>query len=212
MTTTFTARLAAGLGTAAIALILQRSAFADEAAAPAQAAPPRPAPAAQAPAADPMKAGREAMAARHAEHMKQMQARQEEMRERAAAQGIEIPEPPAPPEPPKWMSYEEMQAMMRDQGVDLPPLPALPELPRAPAEMPPMPMGGLSPAEGKHVLDIISAMTPEQQDACFALSRWHAASRMPPPPAPMGFQGRPYGPGYGPAQGVPYPPMAAPHQ
>jgi len=72
-------------------------------------------------------------------------------------------------------------------------------------------MGGLSAEENQHVLDVISAMTPEQQDACFALSRWHAAGQMPPPP-PMGFQGRPYGLGYGPPQGVPYLRLAPPRQ
>jgi hypothetical protein len=230
MTSNITARLAAALGTLTVALALHQPVLAEEASAPAaeataaeaQAAeavaapePAAEAPAAAAPAAEPAEAARAAMEARRAEHMARMQAHQEAMRERAAAQGIDIPPPPAPPEPPQWLSYEEMQAMMKAQGIELPPLGAMDQPPEAGAEMPlmpPMPMGGMGPEEMQRVLDVIAAMTPEQQDACFAFSRWQAGAVMPRPRPPMGYGQRAVAPGYGPSRGPAYPPMRMPHR
>jgi hypothetical protein len=178
----------------------------------------------QAPA-DPAQAARAAMEARHAERMARMEAHQKAMRERAAAQGIEMPEPPPMPESPRWMSYEEMKAEMERRGIDMPPPPGTAATgeasesaatAQAPTMAPPMMtvpgMGPMDAGELKQMFDVIGAMTPEQQQACFGLSRWHAATLMQPtmgPPMqvrPMGPRpgyGPGFAPGFGPGQGIP---------
>lgn len=62
-----------------------------------------------------------------------------------------------------------------------------------------MPLASVHAEEQKRMFDIIQAMTPEQQQACFALSRWQSASMRPPMPprGPMMQPGRAYGPGPG---------------
>jgi hypothetical protein len=116
------------------------------------------------------------------------------------------------------MSYEEMQAMMRRQGVDLPPLAPTAARSQGTAETPPglslAALGNMSSEEVKRVFDVIGAMTPAQQDACFALSRWQAAvapSALALQP-PLGFPQRRLGPVYGPLPGAPAQPMMAPRQ
>jgi hypothetical protein len=164
-------------------------------------------------AAERINAARAAMEARHAEHMARMETRREEMRERAAAQGIEIPEVPAPPEPPRWLSYEEMQAEMKSRGIEMQPLPQSPSAAAAepvPQRMPFPRIGAMSADEHKRVFDIIEAMTPEQQQACFAISSWHVPGATMPPPVYRPMPGRQMGPwpgyrrefpqGFGPGQ------------
>jgi hypothetical protein len=72
-------------------------------------------------------------------------------------------------------------------------------------------MNQAGPEEQKRIFDIIENMTPEQQQACFALSRWHTPRmprRMPHaysrPPMPQ------YPPGYVPRYGQPYRGMMRP--
>ena len=143
-----------------------------------------------------------------------MEASQQEMREHAGARGIEIPEPPSPPEAPRWLSYEEMRAEMKRRGIDIAPRPQVPSAPRPPQQpassvpktaapaAPPAVMGGMSAEEQKRVFDVIEAMTPEQQQACFALSRWQRSALMHrPTPSPM--HGRPMGQGKGYGTGHP---------
>lgn len=216
MTTTTRFRLQAGMSAAVLGFALYQPVPAEEAQTAAASEPPVEEAAAVPTAEDRVQAQREAMEARRAARAAERKARQEEMRSRAAARGVEPAEMPVPPEPPKWMSYEEMQAMMKRRGVDIPPKPELADAPPQPPAMPAMPPAGASAEEHKRMFDIIEAMTPEQQQACFALSRWQAAAAARPPMPPRGpmmrpghFQGP--GPAYGP-MGRDYPPMMAPQQ
>ena len=211
-------RLQAGASAALLAFALYQPVLAEDDQ-PAAAAEPPVEEAAAAPtatAADRVQAKRKAMEARRAARAEERKARQEEMRSRAAARGVELPEAPQPPASPKWMSYEEMQAMMKRQGVELPPMPELADAPPQAPPMPPMPPMGVVAEEQKRMFDIIEAMTPEQQQACFALSRWQAAANRRPPMRPRGPMMGPghihgSGPAYGP-MGRGYPPMVTPQQ
>jgi len=141
-----------------------------------------------------------------AEHEARINERQEAMRERAAAHGMELPEIPAPSKPIGWLSYEEMQARMKRQGVEMAPLPALPsELEQPPVLpiAPPPAMDIMRANDQKSLFEVLEAMTPEQQEACFAFSSLYGPARMRPPVrSPM--QGRPmmpqrgFAPGYAP--------------
>jgi len=96
------------------------------------------------------------------------------------------------------MSYDEMQQMMRGQGVELPPMPS-PDQEIQPTPMSPF-MAGPGPEEQKRLFDIFEAMTPEQQEACFAVARWQSSPMMP-PQMPMQMP-----PSYGYQQGASFPP------
>jgi hypothetical protein len=113
-----------------------------------------------------------------------------------------------------------MRAEMKNRGIDMPPLPRQeggPGLPEPPSMaypmLPPAAMTPTDPEELKRVFDAIEAMTTEQQEACFSLSRWYASGVIHPPKRgrPMGPQpgyGRGPAPGFGPGHGGPvYGPM-----
>ena len=123
------------------------------------------------------------------------------------------------------MSYGEMQDMMRAQGVDLPPMPS-PSDEILPPPVPPF-MGGANPDEQKRLFDIFETMTPEQQEACFAVARWQSPSQMPPqmpirmpmPPgyryqhgAPFTQQGASFPPAYRQPPGQSFPAAMPPRQ
>lgn len=212
MTATQMTKLSASLSAVALALGLGHPSLAEDAqqeAAHAAAPAEQPAATTTAPAQHPGQAAREAMEERRAAHLAELEKRHEELREQAAIYDFEMP--PAPPwtESPQWLSFEEMQERMKARGIEIqaPPSGAAPTPPPVPA--PPMAMG--DPEEQKRIFDTIGNMTPEQQKACFALSRWHTPRiprRMPPgfnpPRMPQ------YPPGYAPQSRQPHPGMMPP--
>ena len=210
MTTTQKSRLATGLSVTALALLLQQPVLAEDAVpvTGATTAPPAEQPSA-ALAQHPAQAARAAMEERRAAHMAELEKHYTELREQAASRGFEMP--PAPPwtEGPQWLTLEEMQARMKAQGISMEP-PA-PSTAPTPPPMPTPPMGQASPDEQKRIFDTIEKMTPEQQQACFAISRWHTPrvpNRMPPAYTPQRMPQ--YPPGYVPRYGQPYRGMMRP--
>ena len=206
-------RLSANLTATALALALSNPLVADDAA-PAAAPAPAPAPAEQAaaapeaPAKHPAQAAREAMEERRAAHLAELENRYDELRKKAAGYGFKTP--PAPPwtEDPKWLTFQEMQERMKASGVELQSPPAE----AAPAPAVPTPSMGMGdPEEQKRIFDTIGEMTPEQQKACFALSRWHRPSMMRRvPPAYMPQRMPQFPPGLRPHQNHPNPGMVRP--
>lgn len=74
-----------------------------------------------------------------------------------------------------WVSYEQMRRFMTEQGVPMPPAPGPAgggpsEAPAAPAPTP----GPAATEDLARVLAVLAEMTPEEQHACFAFSRWQA--------------------------------------
>jgi hypothetical protein len=208
MTTTIRAATIASLSATALALLLRQPVLAEvptaaadaPAAAPAtaEAQPAKP----KAAAPHPARAARAAIEERRAARRAELDKRYEALRTEAASQGFEMP--PAPPwtDGPQWLSYEEMQELMKAQGVDLPVAPD-PDKALAQPPMPAPPLGVAGPDEQKRIFDIIAEMTPEQQEACFAISRWHrppgTPQQMPPHYSPPRMPHYPpaYVPGYG---------------
>lgn len=115
-----------------------------------------------------------------------------------ASHGSEMPAPPAWAQPSNWMSYDEMKTMMSGQGVRLPPMP-LPDQEILPPPIQPF-MTGPDPEDQKRLFDIFEAMTPQQQEACFAVARWQSSHMPPQIQMP---------PGYGYQQGTPFPQQGA---
>lgn len=210
MTTTQKSRLATGLSVSALALLLQQPVLAEDAA-PATdttAAPPAEQPAA-APVQHPAQAARAAMEERRAAHMAELDKGYAELQEQAASRGFEMPQAPPWTEGPQWLSFEEMQERMKAQGISMEP-PA-PSAAPTPPSMPTPPMGQASREEQKRIFDIIEKMTPEQQHACFAMSRWHTPKMPNPmPPAYIPQRMPQYPPGYVPRYGQPYRGMMRP--
>lgn len=207
MTTIRMSRLAIGLPLTALALLLQQPVLAENAS-PATAAHPAGHPATSPSAPQhPAQAARAAMEERRAAHMADLEKRYAELQKQAAGRGFEMPSAPPWTEGPQWLSFEEMQEQMKAQGITIEP-PA-PSAAPTPPHTPPVSQGG--PEEQKRIFDIIEKMTPEQQQACFAVSRWHTP-RMPHriphaysrPPMPQ------YPPGYVPRYGQPYRGMMRP--
>ena len=210
MTKNHKSRLAAGLSATALALLLQQPVLAEDAA-PATGATTAP-PAVQSTTASaapqrPAQAARAAMEERWAAHMAELNKRYSDLREQATGRGFEIPSAPPWTEGPQWLSFEEMQKQMKAQGITLePPVPSA-----APAPTQTPTMGQAGPEEQKRIFDTIEKMTPAQQQACFAVSRWHTP-RMPRrmPPAYFSQPMPQYPPGYLPRYGQPYRGMMRP--
>ncbi len=212
MTTMFRPRVAAGMGSLILAFAISQNLLA-EAAQPAAA--PAPAPAQPASASAPAQRAAASAPAQPA-------AAPAQPATVAAETGTGIPLLPALPDAPAWLSYDQMQDRMKRFGVKMPAIAEIPFLSGMPAPpapttesvmAPPLPMGHrMSPDEQRRIFDVVEAMTPEQQEACFAMSRWHAPTRMKPrmmrgPMIPGRF---PFRPRFGPPQRPAYPPMARP--
>jgi hypothetical protein len=214
MTKTIGPALTTSLSATVLAFVLQQPVLAEEAPAtvettpaPVEAQPATPMPGAQHPAAAARAAIEERRAARRAE----LDKRYEALRAEAESHGFEMPLAPPWAEGPQWLSYEEMQELMKAQGVELPGAADLDQA-LAPPAVPSPPMSAAAAEEQKRVFDIIGKMTPEQQKACFSISRWHAPLKMPHQmPRPYSQpQMPPYPRAYAPGYGQGYPGMMPP--
>jgi hypothetical protein len=207
MTATDKPGLAASLAVTTLALLLQQPAFAEDAPATdvtAATSAVQPATPPATPAQHPAQAALAALEERRAARMADLDKRYEELRARAANHGFEMPSAPPWMEGPQWLSFDEMQKLMKAQGVELVPPPSPASTP-TPPPVPAPPAGAVDAEEQMRVFDTIGKMTPEQQQACFMLSRWHGP-RMPRRMPPAFSQPRipQYPPGYAPRYGQPY--------
>lgn len=213
MTKISTPKLAICLSATAFALLLQRPVLAEQTSPAPDAAEPPAKQAAAAPGTPdqyPAQAALAVMEAQREARIADLDKRYQELREQATSHGFEMP--PAPPwtDGPQWLSFDEMQQRMTAQGVKLePPTPGATPATRS---MPTPATGSLTNAEDqKGIFDTIEQMTPEEQQACFAMSRWHAR-RMPrwAPPVYSPQRMPQYPPGYIPRYGQPYRGMMRP--
>jgi len=212
MTKISTPRLAICLSATAFALLLQQPVLAEKTSpAPDAAESPteQTAAALATPDQNPAQTAHAAMEAQREAPIADLDKRYQELREKATSHGFEMPPTPPWSEGPQWLSFDEMQERMKAQGVKLePPIPgAMPATP----PMPTPPMGPTSAEDQKGIFDTIEQMTPEQQEACFAMSRWHARRMPRRTPSVYSRQRMPhYPPGYIPRYGQPYRGMMRP--
>jgi len=164
----------------------------------------------------------EAIQERKAALTAELNRRYEDLQREAAQEGIEpLPAPPWPQEP-RWLSYEEMRELMRKQGVIMPPAPDFESQPQAGAEVPapaaaqstssPTAVDPQGPEALRTYFGIIEQMSPQQQEACFAVARWQAEvmASPPMPPAALLVPGGPFPPESALQSGQPFPRMMSP--
>lgn len=209
---------------AALALMVALPAIGD----PAQPQPPVPAPPIGSPmessgdAAQQAQARWESIQERKAALTAELNRRYEDLQREAAQEGIEpLPAPPWPQEP-RWLSYDEMRELMRKQGITMPPAPdfesqsatateggapAAAQGPRPPAGTSP-----IGPEALRAYFGVIEQMSPQQQEACFAVARWQAGvmASPPMPPAALLVPGGPFPPEPALQSGQPFPRMMSP--
>ncbi|MEA3276043.1 MAG: hypothetical protein U9Q81_12270 [Pseudomonadota bacterium] len=214
MTATAAPKIATQIAAAAIAVLLHGPVLGEESQTAAETSAADVPPATQ-PAEAAAHRAQTALAAleeRRAARLAELNKRYEELRAQATSHGLDMPAAPPWAAAPKWLSYDEMQEVMKIHGVEMPPPPYPAREIKQPPSSPPMPAG--SPEEQKRIFDIVEQMTPEQQDACFAFSRWQAAAMMQPPTPPAFARPPVYGypPAHGPHPGQPFRGMMSPRQ